>query len=78
MRKKTISNISRLDALGWKAKEMGISYGQLSISTTLEEQDKIYYEYVELINRKRERERQWVEAYNIAQKHKKNKAIKSK
>lgn len=54
--------ITVLDAVCWKAAELGISYGRLSVQLTDAETAKIYAEYEALCQERREQERQRLEA----------------
>ena len=45
-----------LDALAWKARELGMSYGKLSVALTPEETEAVAAEYRELRRRRQEEE----------------------
>lgn len=61
MKKVTDKKISMLNVLVWKAKELGVSYGELSTFVTLEEQMLYYQQYSLAMQQKEELENQRVE-----------------
>ena len=53
--------INRLDALVWKAKQLGISYGELSAQLSNGETEHIYGEYVKVVEERRQEEKMRLE-----------------
>lgn len=53
--------INRLDALVWKAKQLGISYGELSAQLSNSENEHIYDEYVKVVEARRQEEKMRLE-----------------
>lgn len=48
----------RLDAISWKCQQTGLTYGQLMNSYGRSELNKIYAEYREVLNARKEKNRQ--------------------
>lgn len=67
----TLTRDERLDAVAWKARQQGLSYGKFTIGLTADERKQIYEEYAVALNTYMEMQRKFAETYRQSKKKKK-------
>ena len=66
------SNNLRLEALSWRAKQLGVSYGVFSAQTSQEEANQICKEFEKLLEERRQAEMErWLANNNSVRKRRK-------
>lgn len=73
-----LKNNLKLNAIAWKAKSAGKSYGKFSVSLSEKDKEQIYMEYEQMLERRKEEENARLELARANQAKKKNKRTKRK
>lgn len=73
-----LKNNLKLNAIAWKAKSAGQSYGNFFVSLSKKDKEQIYLEYEQMLERRKEEENARLELARANQAEKKNKRTKRK
>lgn len=68
----------KLNAIAWKAKSVGKSYGMFSVALSEKDKEQIYIEYEQMLETRKEEEIARLELARANQAEKKNKRTKRK
>ena len=71
-----LENNLKLDAIAWKAKSAGKSYGVFSVTLSEKDKEQIYMEYEQMLENRKEEENARLELARVKQAEKKNKRAK--
>ena len=66
----------KLNAIAWKAKSAGQSYGVFSVTLSEKDKEQIYMEYEQMLENRKEEENARLELARVKQAEKKNKRAK--
>lgn len=72
-----LNNSLKLNAIAWKAKSAGQSYGKFSVYLSEEDKEQIYMEYEQMLEKRKEEENTRLELSHAKQAEKKTKGVKS-
>lgn len=57
----------KLNAIAWKAKSAGQSYGVFSVTLSEKDKEQIYMEYEQMLENRKEEENMWLEQVRLKQ-----------
>lgn len=66
----------KLNAIAWKAKSVGQSYGKFSVYLSEKDKEQIYMEYEQMLEKRKEEENTRLELARAKQAEKKTKGVK--